>query len=98
MSTVVYRDGVLAADSLMVQGSIKCPESMNKLIMGAAHPVIYAMAGKTAALATAVRLIERMTTPPWDGGTPSEKLPLDSACELVVFHRDGRVFSFEADG
>ena len=98
MSTVVFRAGVLAADSLMVQGSIKCPETMNKLVRGKTHPVIYAMAGKIALLAAAVRIIEAMPVAPWDGGAFPTRPPLDGSCELVAFHRDGRVFSFETDG
>ncbi len=98
MSTVVFRDGILAADTLMVQGSIKCPEGMNKVVMGKAHPVIYAMAGRIAALAATVRIIESMPVPPWEGGEYSAKPPLDSNDELAVFHRDGRVFSVETDG
>jgi ATP-dependent protease HslVU (ClpYQ) peptidase subunit len=98
MSTVVYRDGILAADTLMVQGSIKCPEGMNKAMMGKTHPVIYAMAGRTAALATAVRLIESMPVAPWDGGDYPSKPPMDSNSELAIFHRDGRIFSIETDG
>ena len=98
MSTVVFREGLLAADTLMTQGSIKCPESMNKLAMGKTHPVIDAMAGKTAALASTMRMIEAMPTAPWDGGEFPSRPPLDQSCELVVFHRDGRVFSFETDG
>ena len=98
MTTVVFRDGVLAADSLLVQGSIKCPESMNKLVMGKTHPVIYAMAGKIAILAAAVRIIEAMPVAPWDGGEFRTRPALDCNCELVAFHRDGRVVSFETDG
>ena len=98
MTTVVFRDGVLAADSLLVQGSIKCPESMNKLVMGRTHPVIYAMAGKIAILAAAVRIIEAMPVAPWDGGEFRTRPALDCNCELVAFHRDGRVVSFETDG
>jgi ATP-dependent protease HslVU (ClpYQ) peptidase subunit len=98
MSTVVFRDGVLAADTLMVQGSIKCPESMHKLARGRTHPVIYAMAGKTAALAASVRILESMPVAPWNGGEFPARLPLDGSCELVAFHRDGRIFSFETDG
>ena len=98
MSTVVFCGGVLAADTLMVQGSIKCPESMNKLAMGKTHPVIYAMVGRTAALAAMVRMIEAMPVAPWDGGQFPGKPPLDCNCELVAFHRDGRIFSFETDG
>ncbi len=98
MSTVAYRAGVLAADTMMTQGSIKCPESMNKLCMGKTHPVIYAMAGKTAALAATMRMIEVMPIAPWDGGEFPSRPPMDSSCELVAFHRDGRVFSFEAEG
>ena len=98
MSTVVFRDGVLAADTLMVQGSIKCPETMNKLVLGRSHPVIYAMAGKTSALATTVRMIEAMAVAPWDGGDFPSRPPMDTTCELVAFHRDGRIVSFETDG
>lgn len=98
MSTVVYRDGVVAADSLMVQGSIKCPEGMAKIVIGTTHPVIYAMAGHTAALSATVRLIETMPVAPWDGGDYPAKPPLDNNCELAIFHRDGRIVSIEADG
>ncbi|HEX4767667.1 MAG TPA: hypothetical protein VH414_15475 [Lichenihabitans sp.] len=98
MTTVVYRDGTLAADSLLVQGSIKCPESMNKLVMGRTHPVLYAMAGKISALAATVRILEAMPVAPWDGGEFPTRPPLDANSELVAFHRDGRIFSFETDG
>jgi hypothetical protein len=98
MSTVVFRDGILAADTLMVQGTIKCPEGMNKVTMGKAHPVIYAMAGRIAALAATVRIIESMPVPPWEGGEYPGKPPLDGNDELAVFHRDGRIFSIETDG
>ena len=98
MSTVVYRNGILAADSLMVQGSIKCPEGMNKISLGRTHPVIYAMAGRAAALATTVRIIEAMPVAPWDGADYPTRPPIDGNSELAIFHRDGRIISIEAEG
>lgn len=90
MTTIVYRAGIVAADSLAVRGDMAAPEKVEKLWRTASGGVA-AITG-TYAFAESARSWIDFGKKDW------EKPKFDSDTRIIEFLTDGRILEHDADG
>jgi ATP-dependent protease HslVU (ClpYQ) peptidase subunit len=95
MTTVAYRNGVVAGDSRVTatDGSIYS-EDQPKFVVSKKHGVIYLFAGDLAGAQAVIRALERLPQMPWLSDVEAP-LPDDVDFELLTITRDGLIYSFD---
>jgi len=97
MTTIAYREGVVASDSRALAGYQILQRPAQKLFPSQKHNLVFAIAGELAAGASFVRILESLPKMPWISGKHvifEQKAAEDVT--IVAFQHDRRVFEFEA--
>jgi hypothetical protein len=97
MTTVVWKDGVVASDSRTTGGNsgMIYPDNAKKFDVSKKHGCVYMGAGNPATVAWLARVLENLDDLPWDAkGELLIEREIDDA-EFVVITHDYRQFMFQ---
>lgn len=97
MTTIAYRDGIIASDSRSTSGNFIFPGEAKKLTISEKHGCVFAAAGSYNKAIAFIRMLEKMPRLPWhlkdliSFGEPGEF----SDFTILVVQQDRRVFAID---
>lgn len=93
MTTIVLKDGVIAADGQATAGNYSLHHRCNKLHVSIKHQAIFGLAGDPTVGMKIIRQIEHLSKLPWDiSGGEILFHEAGEDVEILVAQKDGRVF------
>jgi len=90
MTTVAWRQGVVAFDSRLTQGGDIMTEFLTKVRLSNVHPVVYAGCGSAGQFHCAGILLDQMELLPWDNPNwqPNDNFDMEDATIMIVTAQD----------
>ena len=97
MTTIAIRNGVVAFDSRVKDGSVISPSSIKKARYSKKLKAIVAFCGTVSSAAAAARKLEKLGLPWRKEWKKNDTLGLDDDTDIIVIDKDGSVYEFVGD-